>query len=755
MDVEVDRKFECSFPGCGKAFKRRDYLTRHEGNHSNVRPFQCLLCQKSFARRDLLDKHFRSKSHQLELLSKDNSRVTGTFNIDLNSANQLFPPTKRLKPLQHDDEKSSHASDADPFDSESIENLMNCGRFSNVANAIEDSFGWLFGSATPSEVSFDPREDISKTLHANQELQIMEFGVSDDTLIKLQRFIRNETKLSDHIMSRENVNVYLTSYWQFFGAVFPLIHRPTLDLNAFEKYNLGIYFLLSLITLGMACLGSSQVPPQHARLQSIEIQRALRGHIHHLLDTTEYNMSTISLKLVQSALLSDIFHLYYGDAQQHIKFTIHHPVIINILKQMELYVNLTEPYLDPQDVDFIKWSNWVRYESLKRIAFFAYILDTQSSFLIGTSSSISVFDVQLELPYTDSVWMAPDAVHFAAAYRMLPRDLVARRDYANPGTLEKRYQINKEDVMSNGNLIPNVKSESRWPNFLWSIRRLMQPYTGGQEEYHLNCFSQFSRFVLLHGVLSLVRELRTRNVFMTESKESAKTLNTIAARIEHAFFSWREYFHHNIAVANAAALQDLPTLLNRYDASPLFWANITLLNCGLMGLYSNFGMVVQYSKTVIKSLNSELSSVLINSPGKLRFDAIETTKNKILIITWAKSKDGEYALTQSCLLLQTILSNQSIISRVPHVAYSLYLATLVCWAQQQSSDQLVGNYEDLPPEEHRKRAFNFLTDALQRAQEISKLELRSLMLQVVDALRIESDPEDLLLKELLVLANSI
>lgn len=123
----MDRKFECSFPGCGKAFKRRDYLTRHEGNHSNVRPFQCLLCQKSFARRDLLDKHFRSKSHQLELLSKDNSRVTETFNIDLNSANQLFPPTKRLKPLQHDDEKSSHASDADPFDSESIENLMNCG----------------------------------------------------------------------------------------------------------------------------------------------------------------------------------------------------------------------------------------------------------------------------------------------------------------------------------------------------------------------------------------------------------------------------------------------------------------------------------------------------------------------------------------------------------------------------------------------------------------------------------------------------
>jgi hypothetical protein len=658
-------------------------------------------------------------------------------------------------PLLHTVQEIRRTPQQGQFDEGSVEGLLTSGRFSNVANAIEDTFGWLFGGPSPTEFVYDPMDDLNRAVHSPGDPVMFMFAVNEDTLIRLQRFVRNEIKINDSFITAENVNIYLAKFWNCFGSVYPIIHRPTFDPNAFEKNNLNTYFLLSMITISMATMG----PKSETYQSSVDIQRGLRGHLHHLLDFTEYDITLIPLKLLQSLLLSDIFHLYYGDAQQHVKFNIYHPLVVNVLKEMKAYVNLAEPYIDQMNIDFEKWSRWIRYESMKRITFFAYILDTQGSFFLGTTPSTSVFDIQLELPYTDSVWTAPDIIRFGVEYRRLPRNLVARKDHSLNEMEEKRYQINKEDVMFNGNLIPNVKGESRWPNFLWSLRRLMQPFTDPQErEYHFNCFSQFSRFVFLHGVLSLVRELRTRSIFMFDNKEQSHNLNTVAAKIEHAFFSWRSYFHTNISEANAASLKNgMDTWLNTYDTSPIFWANITLLNCGLMGLYCNFGMVVQYSKTVIKSLNSELSQILINSPGKLRFDAIETTKNKILVLTWSKSKDGEHALVHACLLLQTILTNQDMIPIVPHAAYAMYLATLICWAQQQgTTDQIVGTPEELVWETHKERAYEFVSSVLRKEiNSVTKLQLRSLMLYVVFALQNHSDPNDIGLEELSLLADTL
>ena len=51
-------------PSCSKSFTRKDYLYRHEKNHSQVKPFKCDQCNLSFTRSDLLTKHYKSKSHQ-------------------------------------------------------------------------------------------------------------------------------------------------------------------------------------------------------------------------------------------------------------------------------------------------------------------------------------------------------------------------------------------------------------------------------------------------------------------------------------------------------------------------------------------------------------------------------------------------------------------------------------------------------------------------------------------------------------------
>ncbi|GMG39788.1 unnamed protein product [Ambrosiozyma monospora] len=60
-------KFVCTYPGCGKSFKRKDYLSRHKVNHAPRKPYSCELCDLGFTRTDLLDKHKLSKSHKTRL----------------------------------------------------------------------------------------------------------------------------------------------------------------------------------------------------------------------------------------------------------------------------------------------------------------------------------------------------------------------------------------------------------------------------------------------------------------------------------------------------------------------------------------------------------------------------------------------------------------------------------------------------------------------------------------------------------------
>ncbi|GMF06618.1 unnamed protein product [Ambrosiozyma monospora] len=107
----------------------------------------------------------------------------------------------------------------------------------------------------------------------------------------------------------------------------------------------------------------------------------------------------------------------------------------------------------------------------------------------------------------------------------------------------------QESINTNFGIIRSVKAEGVWPNFLFSLRRLMQPYNKNQTEYKYNCFSQFSRYIFLSGSVSLIRELRHMQVLDTQGVSGVK-IKAFAAKIEQALFQWRTYFHLHIHFTN-------------------------------------------------------------------------------------------------------------------------------------------------------------------------------------------------------------
>ncbi|KAL4790697.1 fungal-specific transcription factor domain-containing protein [Aspergillus venezuelensis] len=93
--IQVDRKFDCSFEGCGKSYSRAEHLYRHQLNHAPKQIYRCDFpdCYRSFVRQDLCVRHRERHTTQGSQLQKRDTFAqaasTHTLPQTINTASQI------------------------------------------------------------------------------------------------------------------------------------------------------------------------------------------------------------------------------------------------------------------------------------------------------------------------------------------------------------------------------------------------------------------------------------------------------------------------------------------------------------------------------------------------------------------------------------------------------------------------------------------------------------------------------------------
>ncbi|KAI1098348.1 hypothetical protein F4804DRAFT_325035 [Jackrogersella minutella] len=60
----LSKSWECSFPGCGKKFSRKEHLNRHNLGHNSEPQYKCHVCGRRYARSDVFKRHVKQHAPQ-------------------------------------------------------------------------------------------------------------------------------------------------------------------------------------------------------------------------------------------------------------------------------------------------------------------------------------------------------------------------------------------------------------------------------------------------------------------------------------------------------------------------------------------------------------------------------------------------------------------------------------------------------------------------------------------------------------------
>lgn len=266
----------------------------------------------------------------------------------------------------------------------------------------------------------------------------------------------------------------------------------------------------------------------------------------------------------------------------------------------------------------VSWRQWAEDESSRRTAFFAFIQDAQHASLFGHNPVLSVSDMRLPLPCTDILWECPSATQWQKLIPLCPKP----------------------------------------PQFLPTLKALL-----GKNLVPAVC-SDFSRFTILHGLLSLTTHLHARDnttlglgIRRLSPVSRAETPTTPPA-VE----DWKETMNTAIDSWSFCLLSLEPSLCLE-AAQPLHRMAYVTLHTNL----TDFHVLAKDGSGSDTSLSRK-----------------EFTKAEGRLREWSRKTESREAVNQALLLVkETVFTGKRYRARDDNIQlrpWALYHAILVLWA---------------------------------------------------------------------------
>ncbi|KAA8902924.1 hypothetical protein TRICI_005778 [Trichomonascus ciferrii] len=248
------------------------------------------------------------------------------------------------------------------------------------------------------------------TVH-NQDVQqpqepvsIVEFPCKEETCERLRAAMDLErSELVDKFINPQFVSYAVDMYWMLHMR-WPILHRPSFSVNHCPSY-----LLISMITISMYLTRDTD-----AIQLAIDLHESLRYKVYSL---PEFKTPT-AMWVFQALLLAEIFEKMSSTEEQHDMATRFHDVLIASMRRGSIGKVDADSWqssapADEQTGGDPEWQKFIDHESRKRIAFFAFVVDTQHTALFNHPPSMFISDLRFRLPCDEVLWEAPDGQAWA------------------------------------------------------------------------------------------------------------------------------------------------------------------------------------------------------------------------------------------------------------------------------------------------------------------------------------------------------
>ncbi|QLQ82609.1 hypothetical protein HG537_0H03720 [Torulaspora globosa] len=303
--------------------------------------------------------------------------------------------------------------------------------------------------------------------------------------------------------SLDDLRKSLRSFWCNFHPQLGLLHKPSFHIDQQPP----------ILTLALIMAGASFLGAHYREKISDVICTPLRWIIFSHEDFQPPSKTYI----IQSLLLLEGYEKTSTNRYLHERSYLHHGTTLQLLRRTPSFgghplILKTEQdptgLQDPQEV----YRRWIDFEMLKRVAFYAFYMDTTHAAIFGyLNLFINCNQIQLTLPCSDSVWESYDL-----SYEVLLEQGFQKERRTFLCTLK---QLMGEIIQNLQNSSDPIKKDKSYELKSWEVN------------------SVFGKKILLAGIISTMFQCQ-------ESNEGDLFATTIKCNLgtEKENISWQDVF---------------------------------------------------------------------------------------------------------------------------------------------------------------------------------------------------------------------